>query len=52
MKETIRNLNRQIRTILFICGGLFVLLDYLQKKSENGKSSRHGYQSEEFDDIW
>ncbi len=46
----IQKLNRLLRGLFILCGGLFLLLDLLPKKIV--QSNKEGFDSEEFDDIW
>ena len=47
----IREMNNEIRIALAALLGLFVLFHFVEK-SQNKPASKHGYQTEEFDDIW
>jgi len=52
MREKIRGLNRGLRLLFMITGGLFALIKLTEKKRSAAEEGEDGYQTREFDDIW
>lgn len=47
----IRKLNRSLRILIAIAGGLFLVLNLIAR-IECGEDDNDGFQTKEFDDIW
>lgn len=45
-------LNRILRYIVLVLGGLCVIFKLREKKATEGETFGEGFQREEFDDIW
>ncbi|MDO4544775.1 MAG: hypothetical protein Q4C25_01335 [Bacillota bacterium] len=45
-------INGTLRKIFLIVGAVCVIFKLTEKKKEERKSSKQGFQTEEFDDIW
>lgn len=48
----LRKIDSTLRKIALILGAVLVITELTKDKTEIKKRSKHGYQSEEFDDIW
>ena len=46
-----RELNRFLRKLFIICGGLFLLIGLIPE-TRRTENNREGFDNEEFDDIW
>lgn len=51
-KNMLKKINKALRSIVLIIGSILLIAELTKDKAETKKRSRHGYQSEEFDDIW
>ncbi len=52
MIERLKELNRTLRLLFFILGGLFALAKLTENKKILAEEDKYGYQTKEFDDIW
>ncbi len=52
MLSKIIEMNRSLRKLFLILGGLFALAKLTEKKNTFTDEDKYGYQTKEFDDIW
>lgn len=52
MLSKIIEMNRSLRRLFLILGGLFALAKLTEKKNTFTDEDKDGYQTKEFDDIW
>ena len=52
MLSKIIEMNRSLRRLFLILGGLFALAKLTEKKNTFTDEDKYGYQTKEFDDIW
>ena len=45
-------INRGLRYFVLSIGGLLLIVKLMEKKKTDRRSSKEGFQTEEFDDIW
>ncbi|MDO4833524.1 MAG: hypothetical protein Q4A40_00640 [Bacillota bacterium] len=48
----LREINSALRKAVLIFGAVFLFAELTKDKKDTGKGSKHGYQLDEFDDIW
>lgn len=48
----IKKINSFLRGVVLLLGAIAVVVNLTAKDKNERKNSKHGYQSEEFDDIW
>lgn len=48
----LREINRQLRKVVLIIGSLLMINAITKDRVDSRKGNKHGYQAEEFDDIW
>lgn len=52
MCELIVKIDSALRSIVLILGAIYIVFKLTEKKKASKKVSKHGYQTEAFDDIW
>lgn len=51
-RKMLREINSALRKAVLIFGAVFLFAELTKDKKDTGKGSKHGYQLDEFDDIW